>query len=250
MTTIFNYNAPSDLLKDRVILVTGAGSGIGQAAAMAFGSCGAEVILSGSNTARLEQTYDLMLAGGCREPTLYTFDLRCADEQPYLEFADAVRSEFGHLNGLLHNASLLGEIKPIAQQTFQTWCDVQQVNVNSAFMLSKAMLPALQSAQDASLVFTSSGVGRRGRAYWGAYATSKFATEGLMQVLADEMENTSNVRVNSVNPGATNTSMRRTAYPGEVPESNPTADDIMPIYLYLMGSASLGVNGQALSAQV
>ena len=123
MTTIFNYNAPSDLLKDRVILVTGAGSGIGQAAAMAFGSCGAEVILSGSNTARLEQTYDLMLAGGCREPTLYTFDLRCADEQPYLEFADAVRSEFGHLNGLLHNASLLGEIKPIAQQTFQTWCD-------------------------------------------------------------------------------------------------------------------------------
>lgn len=247
--TMFDYSAPSDLLKGKVILVTGASAGIGRAAAMAFGQRGADVVLCSSNTSRLEETYDLMLAGGCRTPSIYTFDLLCEEEQPYMDFALAIQEEYGRLDGLLHNASLLGEIKPIEQQTFSTWRDVQQVNVGAAYMLSKAMLPALKAADNASVVFTSSGVGRKGRAYWGAYSVSKFATEGLMQVLADELENTSSVRVNSVNPGATNTSMRRQAYPGEVPENNPAPEEIMPVYLYLMGNDSLGINGQALSAQ-
>jgi len=127
--------------------------------------------------------------------------------------------------------------------------EVQQVNVTAGFLLSKAMMPLLRQADTASIVFTSSSVGRTGRAYWGSYAVSKFATEGLMQVMADELENTSSIRVNSINPGATNTAMRRAAYPAEAPETNPSAADIMPAYLYLMGEDSLAVTGQAMNAR-
>lgn len=246
---MFDYRAPADLLNDKVILVTGAGSGIGQAAALAYGQHGAEVILCGSNTKRLENTYDQMLASGCREPILYTFDLRSSDEQAYAEFADAVSQAFGRLDGLLHNASLLGERKPIDQQTYSIWRDVLQVNVDAGFLLTKAMLPLLRAAPSASVIFTSSGVGRKGRAYWGAYAVSKFATEGLMQVLADELENTSRIRVNSVNPGATRTDMRQAAYPAEDPASIAAPDAIMALYLYLMGADSEAENGRAFSAQ-
>ncbi len=102
---------------------------------------------------------------------------------------------------------------------------------------------------NASVIFTSSGVGRVGRAYWGAYAVSKFATEGFAQVLASELENTSRVRVNSLNPGATNTAMRRAAYPAEHPETNPYPEQIMPTYLFLMGDDSLGITGKSFDAQ-
>jgi len=126
---------------------------------------------------------------------------------------------------------------------------VMQVNVNATFMLTSALLPLLKLSSDASVVFTSSSVGRKGRAYWGAYAVSKFATEGLMQVLADEVDGVAPVRANSINPGATRTDMRAQAYPGENPASNPLPEAIMPVYLYLMGPDSSGVNGQAFDAQ-
>ena len=116
-------------------------------------------------------------------------------------------------------------------------------------MLMRTVLPLLKLSEDASVVFTSSSVGRKGRAYWGAYGVSKFATEGLMQTLADEVEGVAPVRANSVNPGATRTGMRAQAYPGENPASNPLPEAIMPVYLYLMGPDSRGVNGQAFDAQ-
>ena len=144
---------------------------------------------------------------------------------------------------------ILGERRPFASAGYQPWCDVMQVNVNAQFLLTRCLLPLLSAAPAASVVFTSSGVGRNGRAYWGAYAASKFATEGMMQVLADELENTSQIRVNSLNPGATNTAMRRSAYPGETPTDNPSPAQIMPAYVYLMSDASVGVTGQAINAQ-
>lgn len=124
-----------------------------------------------------------------------------------------------------------------------------QVNVNAGFMLTQTMLPLLDQATSASIVFTSSGVGRTGRAYWGSYAVSKFATEGLMQVLADELGATSKIRVNSLNPGAVNTAMRRSAYPAEPPTANPSPEDIIQEWVYLMSDASAQLNGEALSAQ-
>lgn len=244
-----DYKAPKNLLRDKVILVTGAGSGIGRQAALSFAEYGAEVILSGRNQQKLESCYDEIVASGHKEPALYTVDLHCAEEQPYLELAGTIEQTFGRLDGLLHNASLLGERKAIENQSVSSWLEVQQVNLNGGFLLTKSLLPLLRQTENASVVFTSSSVGRKGRAYWGAYAVSKFATEGLMQVLADELENTSTIRVNSINPGATNTEMRKTAYPAEAPDSNPDPIEIMPAYLYLMGKDSIGVTGQALNAQ-
>jgi NAD(P)-dependent dehydrogenase (short-subunit alcohol dehydrogenase family) len=247
--TAQHYTATKDLLKGRTILITGAGDGIGAAAAIAFAAHGATVILLGKTVAKLESVYDIIEAAGHPQPAIYPMDLRGATEDDYEQLATTIEENFGQLDGLLHNASILGEKKAIAQISLKSWNDVLQVNVTSAFLLTKALLPLLDKSPDASIVFTSSGVGRKSRAYWGTYAISKFATEGLMQTLADELENTSKIRVNSINPGATNTAMRRNAYPGEHPDTNPTADKIMPAYLYLLGPDSHGITGQALNAQ-
>lgn len=243
------YTAAADLLAKRTILVTGAGDGIGRAAALAYAAHGATVILSGRSVSKLEATYDAIETAGGAQPAIVPLDLATAGEEEAAQLAAAVDSTFGHLDGLLHNAGILGERRPLASAGWKAWQEVMQVNVNSQFLLTRALLPLLEAAPRASIVFTSSGVGRVGRAYWGAYAVSKFATEGLMQVLADELETISDIRVNSLNPGATNTAMRRSAYPGESPTDNPSPDAIMAAYLYLMGDDSVGVNGVAFNAR-
>lgn len=243
------YQATNKLLNDRVILVTGAGDGIGRAATLSYAQHGATVILVGRTTVKLEAVYDEIENRGYPQAAIYPMDFSSASIDDFAVMKNQLDSEFGLLHGILHNASILGDRKPIASTNAATWQELMQVNVNAAFMLTQALLPLLEQAKDASVIFTSSGVGRRGRAYWGAYATSKFATEGLMEVLADELQKTSSIRVNSLNPGATNTAMRRTAYPGENPTSNPYPQDIMAVYLYLMGVDSRGVSGQKLNAQ-
>jgi NAD(P)-dependent dehydrogenase (short-subunit alcohol dehydrogenase family) len=160
-----------------------------------------------------------------------------------------IESEFGHLDGLLHNASIIGPRTPLEQLSGENFMRVMHINVNAMFMLTSTLLPLLKLSQDASVVFTSSSVGRKGKAYWGAYGVSKFATEGLMQTLAEEVDGVAPVRANSINPGATRTSMRAQAYPGENPLDNPLPEQIMPVYLYLMGPDSAGINGQAFNAQ-
>ena len=243
------YQAIPDLLKDKTILVTGAGDGIGRAAALSYAAHGATVVLLGRTESKLEQVYDEIEAEGGPKPGLVALDLATATEDNINHLANGLAEEFSHLDGLLHNASVLGERRPIESAGYAAWLEVMQVNVNAQFLLTRALLPLLQAASSASIILTSSGVGRNGRAYWGAYAVSKFATEGFMQVLAGELENTSKVRVNSLNPGATNTAMRRTAYPGELPTDNPAPEDIMATYLYLMGDDSIGITGQPLNAQ-
>ena len=244
-----DYQASEELLKDRVILVTGAGDGIGRAAALTCANFGATVVLLGRTGAKLDAVYDEIEAAGNPQPAIFEVDMLTATVEDYAALADAIGTEFGRLDGLLHNASILGERSPLAYYKPQLWRDVFEVNVTAQLLLTQAMLPLLEAAPSASIVFTSSGVGRKGRAYWGAYAVSKFATEGMMQVLADELENTTRVRVNSLNPGATRTAMRASAYPGEDPDTLKTAEDIMPAYLYLLGPDSEDVNGQAINAQ-
>ena len=243
------YQASDKLLKGRTILVTGAGDGIGRSAAITFAAYGATVILAGKTTEKLESVYDEIENAGYPQAAIYPIHLGGAVMKDYREMHNTLEQEFGQLDGLLHNASILGDRKPIAQTDSEEWLEVMQINANATFMMTQALLPLLEKSADASIVFTSSSVGRKGRAYWGPYAVSKFAVEGLMQTLADELANTSNIRVNSLNPGATNTGMRQTAYPAEDPSVNPLPEDIMPLYLYLMGQDSQGVNGQALDAQ-
>ena len=245
---MFEYSARPDLLKDRVILVTGAGRGIGEASAKAYAAHGATVLLLGKNEDSLNEVYDQIEAAGHPQPVVIPFNLETALPHQYDELAATIEAEFGRLDGLLHNAAILGPRTPLEQLSGDNFMRVMQVNVNAMFMLTSTLLPLLKLSEDASVIFTSSSVGRQGRAYWGAYATSKFATEGLMQVLADEVDGTQ-VRANSVNPGATRTGMRAQAYPGENPANNPLPEAIMPVYLYLMGPDSKGVNSQAFDAR-
>lgn len=246
---MFQYQASQDLLKDRIILVTGAGSGIGRTAALTYAQHGATIILLGRTTEKLEAVYDEIESRGYPQPAIIPFNLETATDHDYTQLADTIENEFGRLDGLLHNAGLLGELKPVSQYPTADWQRIMQVNLNAPMMMSRELLPLMRLSDSASIIFTSSGVGHKGRAHWGAYSVSKFATEGLMQVMADEEEGISQVRVNTLNPGGTRTSMRASAFPGEDPESLPTPEDIMPLYLYLMGDESKDISGQAFHAQ-
>jgi len=244
-----NYRPRANLLAGKNILVTGAGDGIGRCAALTYARHGATVLLLGRTGSKLEAVYDEIESAGGPRPAIVEMDLASASEDSYATLAAGLEREFSHLDGILHNAALLGERRPLQQVGYSNWQEVMQVNVNAQFLLTRYLLPLLQQAPRASIVLTSSSVGRTGRAYWGAYAVSKFATEGFMQVLADELENTSNIRVNTLNPRATNTAMRRAAYPAETPTNNPSPDDIMPAYLFLMGEDSAGITGKAFDAR-
>lgn len=246
---MFDYNAPSQLLQGRVILITGAGDGIGRACALSCAAHGASVVLLGRTLSKLEAVYDEIEAAGHPKPAICPLDLKTAEEAEYNALADQLFDTFGKLDGLVHNAAQLGPRTLMDSVRTDDWMHLMQVNVNAPFALTKAMMPLLRAAPDASIIFLSSTVGRKGRAYWGPYAVSKFAVEGLMQVLADEQDGTSEIRVNSVNPGATRTAMRRAAYPAEEPEKNPQPADIMPVFLYLLGPDSKKINGQALDAR-
>lgn len=237
-------------LQGRTILVTGAGYGIGREAALTYARAGATVLLLGRTQEALNDTYDLIEQQGLPQAAVLPFDLETTDEEAFRELANLIEQHFDHLDGVLMNAGVLGQRAPLENYDWNTFQRVVQVNVSGQFALLKHLLPLLRQAPaDASIILTTSSVGREGRAYWGAYSVSKFATEGLMQVLAQELENTSQIRVNCINPGATRTSMRAAAFPAEDPSTLVTADEIMPLYLHLMSPDSIGTHGQSLDAQ-
>jgi NAD(P)-dependent dehydrogenase (short-subunit alcohol dehydrogenase family) len=243
------YVAPAGSHAGRVILVTGASDGIGQALSLALARQGATVALLGKTQRKLARTYDHILAAGGPEPAILPFNLETAAAPEYDALAEAVEREFGRLDGLAHVAGVLGDLSPIEHYDVPTWCKVLHVNLTAVFIATRTLLPMLRRSEDASIVFTSSTVGRSGRAYWGAYAASKFGVEGLMQVLAHELAGTTRIRANSVNPGATRTAMRRQAYPAEDPATLPEPAAVLTPFLYLLGPASVGVSGQALDSR-
>ncbi|ALZ85484.1 YciK family oxidoreductase [Pseudomonas oryzihabitans] len=245
---MFDYQAPAELLKDRVILITGANRGIGAALARGCAALGARVILQGRDTAALDQVRDEIQASGGQAAETLVLDLEQADAAAYAALAARLQQRHGRLDGLVHNAGLLGPRVLLEETPAPALAQVLQVNVQAGFALTQALLPLLKAADQASVIFTSSSVGRKGRAGWGAYSVSKFATEGLMQVWAEELAD-AGIRVNSVNPGGTRTAMRAAAYPDEDPARVPAPEAILPVYLYLLGPASQGTTGQALNAQ-
>lgn len=235
-------------LKDRVILVTGAGDGIGRAVSIALATHGASIILAGRTARKLEKTYDDIVAGGSPPPVIAPLNLEKAVAADFDAVAEAIGTNYGRLDGLLHNAAILGLLSPIEHYDVPTWCRVLHVNATAAFALTQVCLPLLRQSTDASVLFTSSSVGRRGRALWGAYAASKFAIEGLSQTLADELDRTS-VRVNTINPGPTRTSLRLQAYPSEDRSALAEPESLVGAYLFLLGPASRGITGRAFDAQ-
>jgi NAD(P)-dependent dehydrogenase (short-subunit alcohol dehydrogenase family) len=244
-----DYAPAKELLKDRVILVTGAGDGIGRAVSVALGAHGATVVLLGKTVKKLEATYDTLVAAGAPKPAIFPMDLMGAKYKDYEDLIDALDKEYGRLDGLLHNAGILGERAPIEHHEVHIWQQVLQVNLTAPFMLSKACLELLYKSPDASVVFTSSGVGRKARAYWGAYSVSKAGIEALSATLADETEFRKTLRVNSINPGPVRTEMRRQAFPAEDRDKLATPEQIVGTYLYLLGPDSTGITGQQFDAQ-
>ena len=244
-----NYTYADDVLRERIILITGASDGIGRALALHAASLGAQIILHGRNVGKLEKVYDeIESIDAAPRPSIAMMDLASADANSYQTLAASLSEEFGRLDGLVHNAGILGERYSIEQYDAILWQQVMHVNVTAAFALTQVCLPMLQAASDPSIIFTSSGVGRVGKAFWGAYAVSKFATEGLAQVLANEHRH-DKLRVNCINPGATRTSMRLAAYPAEDRDKLKRPEEILATYIYLLGPDSKGRTGESLDAQ-
>jgi len=243
------YTPSPKLLASRHILITGAGDGIGRAAALAFAEHGASVILLGRTLSKLEKVYDEIERCAGPQAAILPLDLAKAGFAQHEQVAQTIEKEFGRLDGLLHNAADAGTLTPVDLYDPETWYRVMQVNLHAPWLLTRACMPLLRRSPDASIVFTSADVGRQGRAYWGAYGVSCFGVEGLMQILAAELATSGKIRVNSLNPGAVRTGMRARMYPGEAAGSLLGAEEILPAYLYLMGPDSLGVHGQALNAK-
>jgi len=237
-----SYAPAPDAFAGRVILVTGATAGIGRAVARALVQHGATVILHGRNEQTLEALYQELKPLG-PEPAVALLDLERAQGPQYQSLTSEIEARYGRLDGLLHNAAMLGDRSPIEHYDIGLWQRVLLVNLTAPFILTRCLLPLLRDSADASVLFTTSSVGQRGRAYWGAYAVAKSGLEGLAETLADELESTA-VRVNLINPGATRTRMRARAYPAENPETLPTPLSQTPPFLYLLGPASRDVRGQ------
>ncbi len=238
----------SDALAGKVILVTGAGDGIGKQAALSYAQHGATVILLGKTVKKLEATYDEIEEAGWPQAAIIPLDLEKATPEEYAGLAVTIDQEFGRLDGLLNNAGVLGYLSPFEFVETATWDRVMQVNLRATFLMTQQLLPVLKKADKASVIFTTSSVARQGRAFWGPYSISKAATENMMQILADEHENTS-LRFNCINPGATRTNMRASAFPGEKADSVKTPAEIIAPWLYFMADISETVSGQSIDAQ-
>lgn len=238
-----------DELQGRIIAITGAGDGIGRAVARAAAAHGAQVILVGRTVKKLQAVHRDIVAAHGEVATIAPLDLEKALAGDYDGLAAAILERYGRLDGLVHCAGILGTLTPVEQYDVPTWCRVLHVNLTAAFVLTQVLLPALKRSQDASVVFASSSVGRRARAYWGAYAVSKFGIEGLAQMLAEELQGSTAVRVNALNPGATRTLMRRQAYPSENADLLATPESVAPAFITLLGPSGAGLNGQSLDCQ-
>lgn len=228
-----NYTAPDDLFEDQIILVTGAGDGIGRVASLAYADKGATVVLLGRNTHKLETVYDEIKALGKAEAAIYPLNFEGASPRDYEELAETLKREFGQLNGLLHNAAYLGANAPLEHYDIETWFKVMQINLNAPFVMTRELIPLMRKSDNASILFTTDD---KTTAYWGAYGTSKYAVIGLMKILADELDSTPRVRVNAIDPGPVRTGMRIRAFPGEDPNQNPPPEDVMADYLYVMAN--------------
>jgi NAD(P)-dependent dehydrogenase (short-subunit alcohol dehydrogenase family) len=240
-----DYQAPPELLHDRIVLVTGAGDGIGRAMSLAFARHGATVVLLDKTVSKLEAAYDAIEQQGGPTPAIYPMHLEGASPHDYDALAESLDSHFGRLDGLLHNAAVLPYLGRIKDYDAADWLKVMQVNLNAPFALTQACLPLLDRAEDARVLFTGDAAGRRGKAFWGAYGVSKFGIEGLWQTLAEELER-SRIRVHCIDPGPTRTALRKRVFPGEDNAMLKTPDSLAPLYLWAMGPDSRDCHGQRL----
>jgi NAD(P)-dependent dehydrogenase (short-subunit alcohol dehydrogenase family) len=236
-------------LTNQVILITGAGGGLGRVAALTLARNGAHIILLDKQIAKLEAVYDAIVSEHAPEPILYPFDLAGATENEYQELADRIEAKYGSLQGILHSAVEFTSFAPLSLIGTKDWGHTLNVNLNGPFLLNRVLLPVLQKSPYASIVVTSDSSARKAPAYYGAYGVSKIALEGMAKILAEELESSGRIRVNILVPGAVDSPLRKRAYPAEDKTKLPSMDSLAPVYLYLFGQQSRGVTGQIVDAR-
>lgn len=232
-------------LKDRVIFVTGAGQGLGKEAGLAFAKYGATVVLGGRKQKKLEAVYDEIIAAGYPEPLIFPIDLEKASEDDYKAMAEGIYQQLGRLDGILHNATHFDRLGPLEIHTAREFERMFKINVIAPFALTKACLPLLKMAADASVVFVSSSYGHEASAFWGAHGISKKAIEHLMQTWSLELEQYPQLSVNAVIPGPIQSPQRKKTHPGEVHANLPDSQKLVALYVYLMSSESRNHLGKA-----
>lgn len=245
-----NYQPQPDCLKGRVILVTGAGSGLGREAAIAYARHGATVALLGRNEKKLDAIYDEILAIGGPEPAMFPFDLEASDDSGFERLAGTISYHLKRLDGILHSAASFFLLTPLNQQTLAQWNTLLKVNLAAPFALTRACLPMLEASPDASVIFTGETHGHNPAAYWGGYAVSKSGLEALTTIFSQELERLPNIRINTLIPGPVNSPLRRKTHPGEDPGSLPQPADLLPWYLWLMGPDSRDIRGKTIECVV
>lgn len=240
MTTTHNTQ-----LADRVILITGAGGGIGSAVALAAAQAGAELILCGRTQAHLDATYDAIVAAGGPQPALFPIDFVAASNDDYNRLAEGIRSDCGRLDGIVHLAAHFDALMPFTDQTVDAFRRNLHVNLTAAFAITKACLPLLVESGDASVIFAADSAGAQRKPFWGGYAVAKAGLDCMMTILAQELEHQPGLRFNAVDPGPTRTKLRKLAFPRDDPDAS-TPQAVVPTFMYLLGPDSHDINGQTL----
>lgn len=231
----------AESLKNHVYLITGAAGAVGSAVSVALGISGATAILVDRNSRGLDATYDQITEAGGAEPIKLELDLASTGMPQYEEMAELIKTEFGRLDGIIHCAVEPGTLTPLSQYPMDMLNKALLVNLSAPYMLTQCCIDLLREAEDASVIFTSTEVARQGKAYWGGYSISGFAMEGLAQIWADELETNTAIRINTLDTGPVRSLLRARIFPGEDPASIPTANSIVPAYLYLLTSDVKGI---------
>jgi NAD(P)-dependent dehydrogenase (short-subunit alcohol dehydrogenase family) len=238
------YEPAPDLLAGRVILVTGAGQGLGRAVALACAAHGATVALLGRKQEKLEATYDAICEAQGPEPAMVPLDLAAAGGAEFDSLAALLRRDLARLDGIVHCASHFVPLGPLAEQTLEQWMEMLRVNLAAPFALTRACLPLLAAAPDASVVFTGETHGVRPRAYWGGFAVAKSALSTLAAIWADELEHVGRPRMNVLVPGPIASPQRLRSHPAEERSRLRTPEEAARAFLYLLGPDGRDASGR------
>ena len=231
---LLDYLPDDNLLNEKVILVTGAGAGIGRAIALAYARFGATVVLLGKSIKELEKVYDEIEEAGYPEPAMYPLNMEGANAKDYHDMAEVFEDKLGGLDGIALNAAWLPGYIPFKEYDVEMWLKAITVNLHANFLIVKACLPLLEKASDPAIVFSAHG---SNKAYNGAFGTAKAGMQGMMEILAEEYDNSDNfIRVNSIDTGPVRTQMRKMNFPGEDIESVARPEAIVGPFLYFMGA--------------